>query len=66
MTLARAAFAALVLAVPLAGCGKVGPPRQPGPREVITYPRVYPAPDRPQPPPQTGAAETPVLTQPTR
>ncbi|MDB5373399.1 MAG: hypothetical protein JWP04_2041 [Belnapia sp.] len=35
----------LALAVPLAGCGRAGPPRPPGPREQLTYPRAYPAPD---------------------
>ena len=29
----------------LGACGRAGPPRQPGPKEAITYPRVYPAPD---------------------
>jgi len=28
----------------LAACGRVGPPRPPGPVEAITYPRAYPAP----------------------
>jgi predicted small lipoprotein YifL len=27
----------------LAACGRVGPPRPPGPQEAITYPRSYPA-----------------------
>ena len=39
--------AALVLAAALpllSACGRAGPPRPPGPREAITYPRVYPAP----------------------
>jgi predicted small lipoprotein YifL len=31
-------------AASLAGCGRVGPPRQPGPADQITYPRAYPAP----------------------
>ncbi|WP_424811058.1 lipoprotein [Roseococcus sp. YIM B11640] len=34
----------LLAAVSLAGCGRVGPPRPPGPQEAITYPRSYPAP----------------------
>ncbi len=48
----RAALALLLAAaLPLlAGCGRAGPPRPPGPREAITYPRVYPAPE-PFPPP---------------
>jgi predicted small lipoprotein YifL len=33
----------------LAGCGRVGPPRQPGPREAIVFPRTYPQPDPPRP-----------------
>jgi predicted small lipoprotein YifL len=32
------------LALALAGCGRVGPPRPPGPVDQITYPRLYPAP----------------------
>jgi hypothetical protein len=28
----------------LAACGRVGPPRPPGPTDQITYPRQYPAP----------------------
>lgn len=31
-------------ALALAGCGRMGPPRQPGPADQITYPRGYPAP----------------------
>jgi predicted small lipoprotein YifL len=35
---------ALALAAPLlAACGRVGPPRPPGPPEQITFPRTYPA-----------------------
>ena len=36
--------AALVALALLAGCGRLGPPRPPGPAEAITYPRAYPAP----------------------
>jgi hypothetical protein len=36
----------LALAVPLAGCGRAGPPRPPGPKDQIIYPRAYPVPDR--------------------
>lgn len=62
----RAAFALLVLAAALpllAACGRAGPPRPPGPREAITYPRIYPAPEPlpaappaaiPQPAPPAG------------
>ena len=51
----RAALALLLLAASLpllAACGRAGPPRPPGPREAIIYPRVYPAPD---PPPSAGS-----------
>ncbi len=41
---------AAVLAAVLAGCGRVGPIASPGPPERITYPRLYPAPDRVPPP----------------
>jgi predicted small lipoprotein YifL len=34
----------LLAALALAGCGRAGPPRPPGPAEAITYPRAYPAP----------------------
>jgi hypothetical protein len=58
----RAAPLALLLATALplllAGCGRAGPPRPPGPREAIIYPRTYPAPD-PPPVPATGAARAP-------
>jgi predicted small lipoprotein YifL len=40
----RALGLALLAAVALAGCGRVGPPRPPGPADQITYPRAYPAP----------------------
>ena len=49
---------AAVLAAAVA-CGRAGPPRQPGPREAITYPRLYPAPDRPAQP-SPGPATGPV------
>lgn len=49
--------AALALsALALAGCGRPGPIRAPGPADQITYPRSYPAQERaPQPatPPAT-------------
>ena len=28
----------------LAGCGRYGPPRPPGPAEQVTHPRAYPQP----------------------
>lgn len=34
-------FAAALL-VPLAGCGKRGPPSPPGPSSQVTYPKIYP------------------------
>jgi predicted small lipoprotein YifL len=52
----RLALAGLTLAS-LAGCGRTGPPRPPGPREAITYPRAYPARDTPGP---ANAAPVPV------
>ena len=53
----RIAFALLLAALPLlAACGRAGPPRPPGPREAITYPRVYPAPD-PLPPAPTAVPQ---------
>jgi hypothetical protein len=50
------ALLALATLLPLAGCGRAGPPRPPGPREAIIYPRAYPKPDAPPapaPPPAT-------------
>ncbi len=38
----RTALALLALAS-LAACGRVGPPRAPGPVDQIIYPRAYPA-----------------------
>jgi predicted small lipoprotein YifL len=40
----RALLIILAASVPLAACGRVGPPRPPGPKEAITYPRAYPPP----------------------
>lgn len=40
----RGIAVALLAALALAGCGRVGPPRPPGPADQITYPRAYPAP----------------------
>ncbi len=45
------ALLGLLLVLPLAGCGKVGPPRQPGPTSEIIYPRPYPAREPPPLPP---------------
>ena len=54
---AGAALLALALLLPLAGCGRAGPPRPPGPKEAITYPRAYPKPDPlPVPAPATAPA----------
>ncbi len=38
----RAALALLAIAS-LAACGRIGPPRAPGPPDQIIYPRGYPA-----------------------
>lgn len=53
----RALLALLLLALPLAACGKVGPPRQPGPASEIIYPRPYPMREPPPRPP--GALPAP-------
>lgn len=45
----RAVLLLALLPLALDGCGRSGPPRPPGPREAITHPRAYPAPD-PLPP----------------
>ncbi len=54
---------ALLALVPLVGCGRAGPPRMPGPKEEIIYPRAYPRPDPlPLPPgavPMEGAPRVP-------
>ncbi len=39
-------MAAILALTALAACGRVGPPRPPGPADQITFPRPYPAPDR--------------------
>ena len=36
---------ALFVAVPLAGCGKKGPPNPAGPPDQISYPKFYPKPE---------------------
>jgi len=38
----RAACLLLALAL-LAACGRIGPPRPPGPADQMTFPRVYPS-----------------------
>jgi predicted small lipoprotein YifL len=35
--------AALLALGLLVACGRVGPPRPPGPTDQVTFPRVYPA-----------------------
>jgi len=37
------ALAILAALLSLTACGRVGPPRAPGPASAITYPRLYPA-----------------------
>ncbi len=39
----RALSLALLTVLALGACGRVGPPRPPGPAEALTYPRGYPA-----------------------
>ncbi len=39
----RIALTLLVTGLALTGCGRLGPPRAPGPAQAITYPGVYPA-----------------------
>ena len=48
---------ALLVVAMLAGCGRAGPPRVPGPKEAVTYPQTYPqyAP-LPKPDPASGTA----------
>jgi len=36
-------IAALLALGLLAACGRVGPPRPPGPADQVTFPRPYPA-----------------------
>ena len=53
----RAALLLLAASLPLlAACGRAGPPRPPGPREAITYPRIYPAPESAPVPPAPSEA----------
>ena len=48
---------ALVALAPLAGCGRAGPPRVPGPKEAVTYPQAYPQySPLPKPDPASGTA----------
>ena len=57
----RTLFALLALAT-LAACGRAGPPRVPGPKEEVIYPRGYPqyAPlPKPDPATQTAPASQP-------
>jgi predicted small lipoprotein YifL len=51
MTRLLAALLALAAVVQLTACGRAGPPRVPGPKEQVIYPRAYP-----QYPPQ-GASQ---------
>lgn len=40
----RALGLLVLAAVVVAGCGRVGPPRPPGPADQISFPRLFPAP----------------------
>ena len=60
----RAIVALLALTL-LAACGRVGPPRAPGPPGQVTYPRPYPALD-PRPTPAPATAPTPAPSTPIR
>jgi predicted small lipoprotein YifL len=57
-----AALLALAGVVSLAACGRAGPPRVPGPKEAVIYPRAYPQ-YPPQPAPQAAppAPSTPAM-----
>ncbi len=44
---------ALLALAPLAGCGRAGPPRAPGPKDQIIYPRSYPRWEKLPVPPDT-------------
>jgi predicted small lipoprotein YifL len=62
----RSLSAILALAL-LAACGRVGPPRPPGPGDQITYPRTYPAPERiPATPAPANATPAEAQTAPAR
>ena len=56
----RALLLAAALLPALAGCGRAGPPRAPGPAEAIIYPRAYPRyePVTPPAPPLAPARAT--------
>ena len=54
--------AALLALTMLAACGRAGPPRPPGPKDAIIYPRGYPryeALPKPDPATQTAPASQP-------
>lgn len=42
----KALLIILAAGLALTACGRVGPPRPPGPADQITFPRMYPAPSR--------------------
>jgi len=50
-------FVLAVLLSGLAGCGRSGSPRPPGPPEAVTYPRSYPAPEPPLAAPPSPAPQ---------
>ncbi len=51
-------MASLMALALLAACGRVGPPRPPGPVDQVTFPRPYPAPDPIRPANGTAAPAT--------
>jgi predicted small lipoprotein YifL len=62
----RLGLALLALAT-LAGCGRAGPPRVPGPKDQITYPQSYPQyTPLPKPDPATQSAPASQPSQRTR
>lgn len=58
--------AILLALVSLAACGRVGPPRVPGPPDRVVYPRLYPARDTPAPANALPGAVLPPVPMPLR
>jgi hypothetical protein len=55
---------AAVSAAALGACGRIGPPKAPGPPSEIHYPRLYPKYDLPVPTPPPAPAAVPALELP--